>query len=85
MVRGECAKGKVKYKRTTERERPVAEIRGAAGKGQGGRTGRVTRDKRNKKKKRKKRNSYSRVIGLGQEGAELLDPVVDVETPPSLD
>lgn len=38
-----------------------------------------------KKKKRKKRNSYSRIIGLGQEGAELLDPVVDVEAPSSLD
>jgi len=35
------------------------------------------------KAERKKRDSYSRVIGLGQESAELLDPVVDVETPPS--
>jgi len=46
----------------------------------------VTWDKeeaKKREKKQKKRDSYSRVIGLGQEGAELLDPVVDVETPPS--
>lgn len=39
--------------------------------------------RKEEEKRRKKRDSYSRVIGLGQESAELLDPVVDVETPPS--
>lgn len=77
MVYGECAKSKVENKRTARR-RMDGEIKRE-------RSERATRRKRWKEKKRKKRNSYSRVIGLGQEGAELLDPVVDVEAPPSLD
>lgn len=77
MVYGECAKSKVENKITARRR--------MGDKWKGERSERATRRKRRREKKRKKRNSYSRVIGLGQEGAELLDPVVDVEAPPSLD